>query len=284
VAEIDVAQFAFVSGVMLLAGAAVFDVGVTPGAGARLPLLSWWMWGLLALAMAGLTGWAVRETVSMAGAATWVDLRTVLGQTMFGHVALSQAVLLAATGACLASGARTATMVAAMACVALQAAHGHAMAMGGAGGFLVWTDVLHLLAGSVWVGGLVPLLLVVWRGGAPAGAMAARGFSRLGRWAVWGVAGSALVQGAWLVGSVRALVASGYGRMVLVKAALFAALLAFALLNRYRLAPGLRGPAPGSARRRLLASIALQSVVGLAAIGAAVVLGGLSPGFAMGGS
>ena len=209
-------------------------------------------------------------------------LPTVLADTRFGRLVVLQLALVVATGILLAAGSGRLAPAAASADAAAQAGHGHAMAMGGPLSPLFGLDVVHLLAAAVWIGGLVPLLLVVHLGPAAAGAAAARRFAPLGKWAVVLLAGSSLAQGWVLVGSLTALRTMPYGVLVLVKTALFGVLLGFALLNRYQLAPRLRGHDADAARRRLVGSIAVQTAFGLLAVGASVLLSGLTPGMDMG--
>jgi copper transport protein len=114
---------------------------------------------------------------------------------------------------------------------------------------VIGVDVLHLAAGSLWLGGLVAIVLVLGdlaRG--DAGAVVLGRFSTwaAGLLAVLVLAGSFL---AWRVaGSWDALVGSGYGALLLVKvlAALVAVAIAawnrFFLLPRLRTAPRRRGP------------------------------------------
>ncbi len=287
------ARSLFVAALLSLGGALVFGAVVAPRTLERMGpdeaatvrrALAVWVWVILAAAVAGLTGWTMLQTARFAGldgiAAAIGELGPVLGGTVFGHVVLLQAVLLAATGTLLAAGrqASGAPLVPALACVACEAGHGHGLAMGGALGPLSGLDAVHLLAASVWIGGLPPFLLVVWLAPPAAGAVAARWFSPIGKWAVCLLAGSALLQGSWLVGSLDALVATYYGWIVLTKIALLGGLVGMALLNRNVLAPRLRKDRPAKARAELVASVLVQSGLGLAAILAATVLSALPPG------
>ena len=232
-------------------------------------------------ALAGLLGaglWLVTQTADMAGASTLVAMGDVLGGTRFGHVLAAQAVALAAALVALARPAwRPGALVAATVALSLQAGHGHALSMIEGPSLLLASDLLHLGAAGAWLGGLLPLLLVI--GGAPpaTGAAAARWFSPLGKWCVGATALTAAYQGWYLVASVPGLVGTAYGWMALVKLALLGALLGFAVVNRYWFAPALRGAAPAAARRRLFRSIAVQTGCGLLVVGAAALLSQLPP-------
>ncbi len=240
----------------------------------------------LAVTLLATLAWLVVESANMADAdslsAAFAAVPTVLQTTSYGHVIALQVgalVLLAAMigrrdtpfRQRLAFGVATVTLC-------LQAGHSHASSMEEGPSLLLGMDVLHLLGAAGWLGGLVPLLVVVRMAPPELGAMAARWFSPLGQWCIALLAVSALVQGWVLVGSVPGLVGTAYGWMVLVKLALSAVLLAFAAVNRYRFAPALRhAESPRSAKRILVRSIILQTGAALAIVGAAVVLSGLPP-------
>ena len=215
------------------------------------------------------------QTVVLAG--DLGGLAVVLGRTLFGHLVLLQAAALVLAAAALRAGFAPAAGAAALVLV-LEAAHGHGWAMGRAGWPLVVASVVHLLAAGVWIGGLPPLLLTVRAASLATARGCARWFTPPGKRAVVALAASALVQSAILVGTPAALLATRYGVLVLVKAVLFAMLLAGACLNRYRFAPAIAAP---RSRRHLLATILFQTGCGIAAILAAVLLGASMPGMDM---
>ena len=261
----------------------------SPGEAARLRrMLDRLTWISLGVAAASLPAWMVLQAAGIAGTTglqqALAALPAVLRDTSFGHLALLQLVLLGVTAGLLRAGLLQgpAALVAALADVTAQAGHGHAMAMDGGVGLLFLVDVLHLLASAAWIGGLLPLLVMIRNAAPDTGARACRSFSPMGRACVVVLAGSALVQGWVLVGSLRALSSTPYGWVVLVKTALFALLTGLAVLNRYRLAPALRGAGIKAARRRLVASISVQTGLGLLAVLAASWLSGLAPGMDMG--
>ncbi len=244
---------------------------------------------LATAALAGLA-WLGSETVSMADATepaeVWAALPTVLGATFFGHILLLQAGGLVLTALALggggASGRRHLALAVSAAPLLLQAGHGHAWSMRAASGLLLPSAALHLLAGAIWLGGLLPLLLAVQAAPPRAGATAARSFSIVGKWCVAAMAVTASLQAWTLVGGLPALIGAAYGWTACLKLSLFGVLLGFACLNRYRLAPSLLGRAPETARRRLVLSIAVQSGFGLLLLLAAGTLASLPPGLHMG--
>ncbi len=252
--------------------------------------LKLWLRVSAAGAVLGLFAWLVGVTAGMAAPQVlneWPgDVWAVLSGTSFGHVLLAQLMLLAATVVALGRHPdigrwRIALVTGSMAVIA-QVGHGHAYAMATSVSVLEISELLHLWAAGAWLGGLVPLLLVVLVAPPASAALAARWFSPLGKICVVLLAGTAVVQGVVLVGSVTALLHTAYGWVALLKLCLFGVLLGFALVNRYRLAPDLRGSDPRAARRRLLVSLVLQTGAGVLIVLAAALLGQLRPGMDIG--
>jgi putative copper export protein/mono/diheme cytochrome c family protein len=161
--------------------------------------------------------------------------------------------------------------------VLLQAGHGHGYAMYDGPNLLLASDALHVLCAAAWLGGLLPLLLVLSRLPPAQAAEAVRAFSRLGTLCVAGLVVTAGYQAWTLVGDPVGLIGTAYGWMVAVKACLFAGLLALAAANRFRLTPGLAGAAVATARRRLHRNVALEAGLGLAVVIAAALLCSLPP-------
>ena len=92
--------------------------------------------------------------------------------------------------------------------------------------FMLAADALHLCAASVWPVGLVPFALLLRRqlkSSSPESAcVSVRRFSGVSLFIVALLAATGFVNGWFLVGSLRALVRSAYGRLLVVKVALFA--------------------------------------------------------------
>ena len=122
---------------------------------------------------------------------------------------------------------------------------------------VVGTDALHLLAGAVWLGGLVGLALVL-RELAEQGAAAGDVLVRFSTWAA-GILTLLVVAGAvltWrIAGSWGAVVETGYGRLLLVKIGVVGVGMLIAAWNRYRLLPLLTGAGKRKARRTASATI-----------------------------
>jgi len=109
----------------------------------------------------------------------------------------------------------------------------------------ILVSALHVLAASVWVGGLAyfgAAYLPVVHGVAPD---AVRGaslrFSRLGLISVIVLVATGIAQSYLYLGSPAALVGSGYGRTLLVKLIIVAPLLGLAAINRWGIVPRLAG-------------------------------------------
>jgi putative copper export protein len=68
----------------------------------------------------------------------------------------------------------------------------------------------------------------------------------------------------------------------MLKFSLYGVLFGFAVLNRYRLFPALRGTRTPAARRTLIVSLVVQTGFGLLVVLAAALLGQLQPGMDMG--
>jgi copper transport protein len=139
-------------------------------------------------------------------------------------------------------------------------------------------DVLHVLAASVWVGGVACLLAAL-----PAATRLLEGpergrlllavlarFSPLALGAVVAIAATGVVQAYIDVRSVEGLLHSAYGALILAKTALLLCLIGLGWVNRERVIPALKrivgaGDAPGGAgvlaRRSLRGELALMLCV-----------------------
>jgi copper resistance protein D len=158
------------------------------------------------------------------------------------------------------------------------------------GDFHLAADVLHLIAASAWIGGLVPLacLLALLRRSHAGAAMPVaheitQRFSNLGIGAVAAILASGTVNAWFLAGSTQALAATHYGHLLLVKIALFAVMICIAAANRQILLPKLsmsrqvpdQGP---RAMRQLQRNVALEIVLGLVIVAIVAALGITPPG------
>lgn len=203
----------------------------------------------------------------------------VLRVTLFGRVLALQWIAVALARGLVARGGWPA-LLACLAATGLQCLHLHGYAMEGRFGPLTASDLLHLLAGAAWLGGLLPFALAL-RGMAVAQAAAlTRRFSRLAMGCVAVLAVTAAYQGTVMVGSARALAVTDYGWTALGKLALFAVLLGFALRNRFVLLPALGGGG-AAGTRALVRSVLTEAAVGLLLVLLAALLASLPPSMVM---
>jgi putative copper resistance protein D len=169
---------------------------------------------------------------------------------------------------------------------------GHAAGASGFGGWLhLCSDVLHLLAAGTWVGGLVPLTLLLRQSPEPLDgrwiATCRQGvhrFSNLGMVSVATLLASGLLNTWFLTDRMAGLIGTEYGRLVQVKIGLFLAMLCVAAVNRFRLLPQIslnEGPVNNQRNaqtlRQLQRNTAVEIAFGLAAICVVGVLGVTPP-------
>jgi len=236
------------------AGRAAFDHD--QGIHHRLLLIEGWS---LVVSIASGAIWLEVEASSMSGmpleqAISRDTLSLVLGQTIFGRLWIWRFGLAVAFGALLLALGRTASSRArsrlSLCCVVIAAAYlaslawaGHAAAGQGSQGLLqLSSDIVHLLAAGGWLGALPGLVFFLGRSQSlDAATQAARRFSTLGVVSVGALVLSGLGNAWYLVGSVPALVGTEYGRLLLAKLAVFAAMLTLAAVNRLSLTPRLKG-------------------------------------------
>jgi putative copper resistance protein D len=183
----------------------------------------------------------------------------VATDTRFGQVASVRAALAILLGVLLPwPAARLAQLAVAAGLIALPALTGHAGATPGlAGRVHLASDMVHLLAAGAWLGGLPALAILLARARRSRGpawrAFAKRATARFSPIGIVCV-GTLLVSGtvnSWnLLAGPRDLVATDYGRLVLLKIALFAAMVAIAAVNRYHHTPRLPAPAAMRALQR----------------------------------
>jgi len=241
-------------------------------AGARLRRVGWL--GLAAAAVAA-CGWLALQAVNMGG--TLGAILPVLRDTLFGHVMLLRLGLLGIAALAMSRRWLGAAAALAGAAVLTQAALSHAASMYEGPSWLLLSEALHLLAAGAWLGGLLPLLILVAAAKPETAALASSRFAPLGTACVLVLAGTALFQSSILIGGLPGWIGTGYGLVALLKIALFAGLLGFAARNRFRLTPALAGPGQEAAHRHLLRSIAGETCVGLLVVLAAGLLTSLPP-------
>jgi copper resistance protein D len=278
---------------------------------ARARLRRWVAACLLILLVATWAELLVR-TQSMSGAslgASVAAVPSVLTGTHFGQILAARAA--AAVVALLLSAERTrafqAFVLLVMAGIALSLSlTGHAADWGDVT-LAVAVDWAHAVAASAWTGGLIALALVAGRREAPwpresLAAVAPR-FSRLAGLCLLVVAVTGSYNAWTQLGGVSRLVTTAYGRVLIAKLAVVAALVWLGAVNRYVLLPRLapesaahgpgarafrmvrlaafgssRGAAAAPVESRLIGYVTVEALVGLAVFACTALLGEVTPG------
>lgn len=241
---------------------------------------------LLAAAMMGTPPWPIdHDAVGMLldqpgiGTAWKVRIAALGVATLAGLLAARRGPWLGVTT--LASGVALATL----------AWTGHGAAGEGATGWVhLDADILHLLAAGAWTGALLGLILLVTRPAPRVDAAhlalthrALHGFGAVGTIVVAALFITGLIN-AWLLvgpGNISALGTTLYGRLLLAKLALFAAMLGLAALNRFRLAPRFEASIAAADHRGALGalrrSLAVETACIVAILALVAWLGTLEP-------
>ena len=150
---------------------------------------------------------------------------------------------------------------------------------------------MHLLGASVWIGGLLALVVALPRAARTLEPMArgrvfaeaAGRFSTLALASVVVLGGTGLARALRELSAVSQLWSTSYGRTLLVKSGLLACLVLLGARNRYRLVPRLRAatgrnPAALHAFAGLRRSVAVELCLLAAVVGAVALLTELPPG------
>jgi putative copper resistance protein D len=293
---------------LTLGGTAIFNIFVAQpalrfadGAGLhaivrrRLALIAW---SALALTLLSGVAWffLVAQSISDRPLADILadggNLRTLLLETGFGRDWLARLAVVIVLALLLAAHLRgrhdrrrlleLAILLAAMGLAGALAWAGHGADGSGIGGTVhLAADFLHLVAAAAWVGGLLPLALLLAAAQRTRAIRVAHAASV--RFSICGVAavGAVVLTGAantwYLAGNVQALTSTEYGHLLLTKIALFLFMLAVATINRRRLTPALAdGKRDGHALQQLRRNV-LTEIVAAALIIAIVAVLGVTP-------
>ena len=187
---------------------------------------------------------------------------SVLNETRFGEVSIARLVLALLVAALLPWPAtRWLQLAAAAALIGSLALIGHAGASPYAAGRVhLGVDILHLLASGAWLGALpaLALLLQHMRRTKSNDGKAVRRFSAVGIVSVVTLLTTGIVNSWYSLSAPRDLIATDYGRLLLLKVGLFAAMVGIAAVNRLRLTPRLAEPgAMRALERNSLAEVGL---------------------------
>ncbi len=273
---------------VLAAGVVFFRVFIAEsamrdsGGGASVAFqIAWRRIVLIALAVAVLSGaaWLVLLAANIYGETIYDvcaqgGIFTVAGETRFGQIWCARFVVALLLGALTMwpPAARRPwsifTPVLAAALLASLAWVGHAGATPGMNGDVhLASDVLHLLAAGAWVGGLPPLAMLLARARTDdlirkTIPLAVSRFSVLGIICVGTLLTTGIINTRYLVVTLANLFGTDYGRLVLVKIALFTAMVGVASVNRFYLTSRLaKSGATRALQRNGLIELALGTVV-----------------------
>jgi copper transport protein len=183
----------------------------------------------------------------------------------------SLAALLALVGALLAAGAA----------LFVPGAAGHA-AQTSPRALSIALDWLHLTAGSVWLGGLVGLLVLWWSTArerrAAALAVVVPRFSNVAFVSVMALIGTGTGASLLHLPTLASLWTTSYGKTILVKIALLATAMLVASVNLLKTKPALESPEPPArAGAQLRSLVGIEAVLVTGAVLAAAVLSSLPP-------
>ena len=228
-------------------------------------IMTRWLWIIWVVqAISGLA-WFWLVTAGMSDQSPWQlldssDLSAVLWQTQFGHLWLARSTLETVLGIILVlvSWRNQEVPFLSSLCgwmflgigtvlLATLAWAGHAAAGIHHHDFHLCIDIIHLLIGSIWPVGLIPLGLFLWKG-----CLRSRvtiedgetkvllGFSRASFAAVIAITTTGIINGWLMIGSWRALVATPYGELLLGKVVVVVVMVGLGACNRFYLLPRLQ--------------------------------------------
>ncbi len=294
-------RFALYADLMVLAGVTAFSLyALKPEerGTALLPLAKpAFLLSLLGLLLSG--GGMIALVAAMTGTSLWaVDgsaFREIVTQSAIGSAwVVRMAAVAIALLAALALGriphlARYCLLASTVLAIATLVWTGHAGATEGWTGSLHrLSDIVHMLAAAVWIGGIAAFSWLFFQPLAHQSDAQIRiahraleQFSRVGTLAVALIVLTGIINSLSLMGLPHpyALFASRYGQLLLIKLALFAAMLMLAGVNRWRLTPAL-GAANGNpvpALRGLRQSLVLETSTVLTILAVVAWLGTLEP-------
>jgi putative copper resistance protein D len=266
---------------------------------ARVTRAAWWL--LLVALLAGV-GVLAHQTARLEGRASAAlephALLRVATQTQSGLVWLVRLGLLLVAGLFVVARLRVAARVdwlalhgetagLALLALGLLSAAGHAAAAEPSAARAIAVDFVHLAAAGLWAGAL-PALAVLLRAAAREAGADARPYAvlatqRFSRWALVTVlvlVVSGVSNALTHVRDVAGVIGTPYGRLLLVKLAVFALALGFAALNRRRFVPALGGEADTVGRpamKRLAAAVTMEALLVTVVLGVVAALGATPP-------
>ncbi len=296
-------RFALFADLMVLAGITAFSMyalspqerisGVLP---LKKPTV---VLALTGLALSTLGMFAL--VASMAGSSIWtVDgevFREIVGESAIGTawIVRMAAMILAVLAAISIGRGQLAGHLALLASASIAIATlvwtGHAGATEGWVGTLHrLSDITHMLAASVWIGGIAAFGMLLFRPVTaqtadclPVAHRALEQFSRVGALAVGAIIVTGVINSLAVMGlsQIMLLGQATYGKLLIVKMLLFGAMLALAAFNRWKLTPafgeGIRDDSPAKAVATLQRSLLAEGAAALAILSIVAWLGTLEP-------
>jgi putative copper resistance protein D len=297
------ARFIHFAAVTVIFGVALFSLYAGNAAWRLLAgrNLRLWLAGGVGVAIISALLWLDAASATMSG--TWEGardpqiLRTILIETGFGRMSLWRlvlavmllAILLSWQGALAKRAACLVIVFLSGLLAASVAGTGHAVMLAdGAGALLVTAQALHMLAAGAWLGGLLPLVSILWRlkreaHPAPLDDLAfvLSRFSKMGAVAISTIAATGALSAVLIVGDLRESLAIPFGRVLIAKICVFLLMTGLAADNRWRLSSAIRNPvrsAATAATLDLLArNVAIEIGFGAVILGLVSLLGTLSP-------
>jgi putative copper resistance protein D len=236
---------------------------------ARLNVLVWSGLGLSILTGAMWLVWLASNILgeSIADVSLHGGAWSVLTDTRFGWICCLRLALALLLGLLmLHPEQRVIAVVAGAVFLASPAIVSHAGAIAGPrGDMLAASDAVHLLAAGVWLGGLPAFVLLLWTASRRRKPdwdeftiQATKRFSSLATLAVGALVVTGILNSWNLLGGLRDLWTTNYGRLIGFKIVLLAAMLAIAIVNKFHLTPRLPGrSALGNLQRNSLAEMGI---------------------------
>lgn len=150
------------------------------------------------------------------------------------------------------------------------------------------SDIIHLVAGAIWIAALVMFTRILLfdfeaPGAATSAISALERFSGIGAIIVGAIVVTGLINLVAIVGveGLYAMLKTAYGRLLLLKLVLFGAMLGLAGFNRWRLVPNIRAALGDdgevAALRRLQLVILAETTLAFLILAIVAILGTLSP-------
>lgn len=252
-------RWLFLAGLLVAAGAAVFELAVARRWSKRTSAVTAIGFAMAAVGSFGLVPHAGLDPTR---AERVYELGAVIAMTGVTAAAISL----------VEPWTRYLAWLCALALLPVPTLGGHALDRGHSRTLAVVADVLHLASAAVWIGGVVALAVTLPQ--ATDRAELARRFSRVALASVAALAVTGVARALGELDGVSQLWSSGYGRAITIKSALLATLVGLGYVNRARLIPR---RAFDTMRRVLAAEGAILAAV----VVAAAFLTALPPGRAL---